>query len=417
MGIRHGMRHRLLIVGTGLVGILVISLLMLQEVPKWGLYFLSGCPWQPGAPFPSYLYIAEEGRQSIRQTRTVVALEHGTEFIRTYYDQRILLLYECRLGDFAEQNPGNMNFVLIRMDDPRTEQRFAIAPRSALPHSLLHVPEKGLYQTAIDLEDTERRCCLGVSLSTFQQEMLNWDLYKYSIVSGTYGPGVQDPDILFLLLDNNDHVYSGLSRRKVDWQLPASLIAPASPEKSGPRDVITVHLDNQTMRVINSDRLRERNSSKGKVSTLYLNIKQSGEWREVTFDGDLTGVRSFGPWIVGYVSYFEQKESPGKDQRRQTQAETGYPFDWKIMDLKMYFPGILFLYDIRTGKKYTIETNQGDSEILLVEEDIVYYRVNDRILKAKIGKESIGEPELVVEGEVVPDIHWAFMGPEVAGKQ
>ena len=83
----------------------------------------------------------------------------------------------------------------------------------------------------------------------------------------------------------------------------------------------------------------------------------------------------------------------------------------------MYFPGILFLYDIRTGKKYTIETNQGDSEILLVEEGIMYYRVNDRILKAKIGKESIGEPELVVEGEIVPDIHWAFMGPEIGTTQ
>ena len=416
MGIRYGMRHRLLIVGAGLVGILVISLLMLQEVPKRGLYFLSGCPWQPGAPFPSHLYIAEDGRQSIRQTRTVVALEHGTEFIRTYYDQRILLLCECRLGDFAEQNPGNMNFVLIRMDDPRTEQRFDIAPRSALPNPVLDIPERGLYQTAIDWGDTERRY-LGVSLSTFQQKILDWDLYKYSIVSGTYGPGVQNPDTLFLLLDNNDHLYSGLSRRKMDWQLPASLIAPASPEEPGPRDVITVHLDNQTMRVINSDRLRERNSGKGRVSTLYLNIKQSGEWREVPLDGDITGVRSFGTWIVGYVSYFEQKESPGKHQRRQMQAETGYPFDWKVMDLKMYFPGILFLYDIRTGKKYTIETNQGDSEILLVEEGIMYYRVNDRILKAKIGKESIGEPELVVEGEIVPDIHWAFMGPEIGTTQ
>ncbi len=55
-------------------------------------------------------------------------------------------------------------------------------------------------------------------------------------------------------------------------------------------------------------------------------------------------------------------------------------------------------------------TGHGDSEVLLVQDDIVYYRVNDKIFKAPIIKgETLGEAKLLIQDERVPDIHWAFI--------
>jgi hypothetical protein len=51
--------------------------------------------------------------------------------------------------------------------------------------------------------------------------------------------------------------------------------------------------------------------------------------------------------------------------------------------------GELSLFNIRTDKKYTIDTGQGDSEILLIDGETVYYRVNDSVYKARIGAAAI----------------------------
>ena len=69
------------------------------------------------------------------------------------------------------------------------------------------------------------------------------------------------------------------------------------------------------------------------------------------------------------------------------------------------------LYNIRSRQSHRIRTGQGDSEILLVDGDVVYYRVNDTIYKAPIGQ----KPELngtkLFSGPEVQLAHWASMGP------
>jgi hypothetical protein len=68
------------------------------------------------------------------------------------------------------------------------------------------------------------------------------------------------------------------------------------------------------------------------------------------------------------------------------------------------------LIDSKTGRYYQIRTDQGDSEILLVYKDSVYYRVNDSLFVAPINGNSIGLAKLLVKSDVIPEVHWAFMG-------
>jgi hypothetical protein len=73
------------------------------------------------------------------------------------------------------------------------------------------------------------------------------------------------------------------------------------------------------------------------------------------------------------------------------------------------FPGRLYLYDVSTDRAYTIVTNQGDSEVLLVQDGVVYYRASDRLYSATIANKGLSPGRLLLTSEVIRDAHWAFV--------
>jgi hypothetical protein len=73
------------------------------------------------------------------------------------------------------------------------------------------------------------------------------------------------------------------------------------------------------------------------------------------------------------------------------------------------YPGRLHLYDIDTERVYTIETKQGDSEVLLIENGTVYYRASDRLYSVPITDKGIGVARLIATDEAIRDAHWAFI--------
>ena len=42
-----------------------------------------------------------------------------------------------------------------------------------------------------------------------------------------------------------------------------------------------------------------------------------------------------------------------------------------------------------------VMTKEGDSEVLLIEDGVVYYRVNDSVFRAAVGQEGVGMPALL----------------------
>ena len=71
--------------------------------------------------------------------------------------------------------------------------------------------------------------------------------------------------------------------------------------------------------------------------------------------------------------------------------------------------GKLLLQNLVDGRNLTINTGQQDSEVLDVCEDgFVLYRVNNEIFSARIEGDTLSAATLVVKGEDVPEVHWAF---------
>ncbi|MDR0348602.1 MAG: hypothetical protein LBH90_03805 [Tannerella sp.] len=156
-----------------------------------------------------------------------------------------------------------------------------------------------------------------------------------------------------------------------------------------------------------------------------LYSKKKNMWRDLELKGNSCALMAYKHWLAGAVQdqedwnakYFAGgRTSPGKAARDSVEAE--YNFDSWVDNYGIYRPGILYLLDTDTEAYIEWHTGQGDSEILLVQDEIVYYRVFDAIYKAAIidGK-SLGEPELLVkDGQIVPQIHWAFLKKENKGQ-
>jgi hypothetical protein len=105
-------------------------------------------------------------------------------------------------------------------------------------------------------------------------------------------------------------------------------------------------------------------------------------------------------------------ESAGKSEWRSKESRRGPNMAQRFENARnrgAIYPGRLDVYNIDSEKLFTITTNQGDSEILLIEDGTVYYRVSDRLYKAAIMDSGIGAATLIATDEAIRDAHWAFI--------
>jgi hypothetical protein len=105
----------------------------------------------------------------------------------------------------------------------------------------------------------------------------------------------------------------------------------------------------------------------------------------------------------------ENERSAGSAAWREEESSTGPSMTEAFENSTVVYPGRLDVYNIDTEKLFTIATNQGDSEILLIEDNTVYYRVSDRLYKAPITDRGIGVASLIATDEAIRDAHWAFI--------
>jgi len=128
---------------------------------------------------------------------------------------------------------------------------------------------------------------------------------------------------------------------------------------------------------------------------------------------------SRGP-IVGFGRYLavsEERPKSAQDPRsadvEKWKASNGRDLREALQGLEPHisvvYPGRLHLYDVETERVHTITTNQGDSEVLLVENGNVYYRAADELYSAPISSDGVGPGRLLATDDLIRDAHWAFI--------
>ena len=156
--------------------------------------------------------------------------------------------------------------------------------------------------------------------------------------------------------------------------------------------------------------------------------RQTDKWDNPEFRGVFSNAyRQINDWLVGYEAYsyslgYYQKirkhgSIPGKEFRKDSSLY-GIPFDERANWYKIYPEGVLYIYNINSGKYIEWEAlenghRQGDSEVLYIEDEMVYYRINDKLYRAKIlNGEKLGKSELLVQDDRIVDVHWLFLVKE-----
>ncbi|MBF0121757.1 MAG: hypothetical protein HQK79_23245 [Desulfobacterales bacterium] len=369
------------------------------------IYFLNGTPTPDSdGKFPSSIYKLDPKTAQVVLTREIVSSESGSDFIHYYYYERLIII--------GQNCDSGFKISIVTMDSPLKESSiimdYSINTCSYIYAYLLNIQGQGLFQV-LRLRRKKEPILIGANLTTLKKEDLSWDLYKYFSISGIPGVNLPGGDCFYLNHNPDGILTVPIGKGKsieTDWKIPASITFSKD-------DVIIAYVNNNEMLALSSMKSHVPDPNGLGHTMYYIFNKKNKEWYSVKFQGGETNIRGFGNWLAGYVADVGRGvDSPGRKERRQTKTATGTPVDWRLdaegKSKGIYSPGILVLYNLNDQKQYSIQTNQGDNEVLLVEDDIVYYRANRSIFMAKISEKGVEAGTLMIENDIVPDIHWMF---------
>lgn len=418
-----------------LVLIFILNGLLLNIKPQ-GIYFISGHPFRNiSTQFPSYIYKYEKDSLIIKSQISDENLL--LSFIKVYPELNIVTALTSKYKQ--KENQEILNVIHINKPDTVNSIRVILPAEMRCSHSnLINNNKYEVYecfacfdplnrQRPVETRITKEYCW---NVYTYELQELSPEDYKNVYIIGSPASAIDGWDYINLYSNSTDGrlyipVTADTSKRPVlPYELPDSL-------QIKKKKLLAMLINNSNCSVIVVNRVNSLSSELGE-SILYIYNKVKNIWYTQKIKGDNDSMRGFGNWIAGTVvsnnvklifnekGQLKDKEkfnriSPGKENRRQVGTKFGTYFDLRADFYDYYYPGILYLINVDTQKYIEWEAlekgkRQGDSEILLVQDEMVYYRINDKIYQAPIiNGEKLGISKLLVQDYRVPDIHWAFI--------
>jgi|GEM_PF-2271297 len=255
--------------------------------------------------------------------------------------------------------------------------------------------------------------------------------YNYAYIQGCVGSPIENIEFLYLYNEpaNNNalHISKGYGLKVgpyLDLQPPKELYNAYPPELK-----VMVVNDMHSM-IIECDGSPAKYEGIGFLNFVIYD-KKSKEWYKYTLKGNITSVRSYeNGWVGGTIMEWDnsnEKNSNSSIEHRFKRIPPGYEerdpilYDWptgiwgdcfdeRAINLNTFYPGLLYLFNVHTKDYIEWDTKQGDSEVLLLVDNIVYYRVNTKILKSTIvNNKELGQPEILLDDVRARDIHWMYI--------
>lgn len=200
-----------------------------------------------------------------------------------------------------------------------------------------------------------------------------------------------------------------LSSRANLCSLDLSLPSDMHPSK---QSIMFLQADNKDVAVLESnDEIKLIPNNIGFRLAHILN-KSLGVWHTIQVPGSVSWCRAFGNWVT-YVVVGGSNNGERAKALQATNEKEGFTADELLDESGRIFPGKLYLYDSATGRSFTINTGQRDSEPILVSGDTLYFRVNSSIYKKDLGESAtidISDCHLILSDERIVNVHWAFWG-------
>ncbi len=329
----------------------------------------------------------------------------NSAFIRTYHSENLLLLGRM-------PNPGKFEGKFYWLDNIRIQKSFTLT-----------VCEACYYFSSFLLHKNDELIFMLVS-STGTANNIKFETKGYALNSGTiveltladlgfaqaYGmPGssASSHDMLSGIFSSKQQATYGLNWRiELGWLLPDEF-------KSTTNEHVTQMINNRFQRVITSNRFYHTKEKRPFIELKSQN-KKSEQWSSMVIDGNLPNLRAFGRWVATEqrMRVDNAGVSPPKIFLRQDKFLTA---DARAYVGRYRQSGKMTLINPIEKRTIKIDTNQPDSETLLVDNEKVYYRVNDELYSADIGQSSLENIKLMVKDKRIFDVHW-MMRDKSAGE-
>jgi len=405
------------------------------QTPAPNLCFLSALP---PMSWPARTYCTNGTGAS----RLVGAVSDDTAIVVADYDRRVLVVgsNSKRTVDGAESY-GVHGYSVIDMSSPASPVRqvdidYNANDKFISQTYLLDVPGQGL-MLAVELGDSPTKegrrpadALTAARLGTGDPatlETLPFSMLTYVRASGFVGGGSGDSYSLPIPHLRGDP----LSVLSSDGR-PHQTSIPRPPYIKGEQyEVFDLDANNDAIAAITNQwsKATARNA-------VDIFDKKSGAWYRATAPFSIYRARAFGPWIAAIETepraeplpqlspsqldgpaLTRLRVSPGKQERQAIHLTNKLTladvFDGEGYSTE-YYSGDLFILNGRTRQQFTIHTGQGDSEVVLVTDDAVYYRVNDALFRASFVNGKLADGVQIAKGTEVAMCHWAFLSPAPA---
>lgn len=182
---------------------------------------------------------------------------------------------------------------------------------------------------------------------------------------------------------------------------------------------VYVRLNNDNYFAAVTKKMNQKHKDSFKIVLLYNKNKDS--WKKIKIPGSSGIFRYYDDFLYGtkvdvnsdYYRSDMYEERMKLEKKIDNKYQPRYNFDNGKPPTLFNREGKFYLYDLRTDKLIEWKVSDRDSEIIIIEDGIIYYRVFDelrtveldtdkRVIKWKTDK------LLVKNADYVPYIHWIF---------
>lgn len=391
------------------------------------MYFVAGMPDSDFTPLSfKEIFISDVLKLEHNNLKPVISISdslHMLRFLRHYPDNNLITAFisekEYKTQPFATKshsvikfNTSDLSMTKMVLDPVKEEGGFLYS----LDTDYFKLCEiEGvttlLYKYSNFNDDSDKIPFTFLYLDKEKLEKTNFSVINYIIPNGTAaGP--------FFGNNSDKQMLQGDKERNV-LLIPSYLQSDSIYRQEIPKEV-SVDSYYSAIVVIDNERIRlmyyyYQDSS---VRNFHLYNKKQKKLYRIPYEEHYFNVVNYGEWLAGSsrIKYIDEGYEGGfVGSERWIEKNSKYSLSVeKIIERYMKrteFSGKLAIRNIYDPLLYIEwDTKQTDSEILLIKNDIVYYRKHDEIYKVPIiDKKKLGQHKLVIKNDIVSAIHFMFL--------
>ena len=373
------------------------------NTPSTNLHFIAGTPTTDGLQrYPTILFRSLNSNH-LERVRAITTQTQGADFIVPYYDQAVVII-----GNKSQK--GFYQYDIIDMSTPNVEKSIEIKLCDNCNFGRSYILDKNgkdyLLVQAIQRSKIGKVVIqfLGYDLHSGKSLDMDETDIAYAQSFGASSGQFNHDHIEWLRSMNGRPMFYGTKENILPWQFPTQL-------RLNNKALVEQSVNNNKMRVITPHVLITKTKQKGQTLVHFAQDKSDKQWHKIELP-NTTWVRGFGYWLateqqtLGFTKHealIKQHNSNDYHANANFKHYLERFLQWNIDKT-----GLLHIINPIQNIHIQLDTKASDSEVLLIENGEVIYRVEDKIYSAKIDGKQLTAPTLLVQSDEVPAIHWAF---------